>query len=246
MARKGWQGAVLKMYRAKDYTFTVRSSTLISDYYQRLRVDDGGLLRDADLHPTIWARLWFEHPSGKPHQRAFTIVDPDGDAEEFALEVAIHDGIASRWALDAEPGETIDATLLATGPGGGVFALPEVAPSAYVLAGDTASLPAINSLLDAMGDVPAHVYLEWVHESDRSLPLRVRSGDHVTWIERARHGQDLVDAVTKASSEIGLPGDELYGWAACDTKSTRAIAKAFKETFGIPKSRVKAQGYWMP
>ena len=64
----------------------------------------------------------------------------------------MHDGVASRWAQDARPGDTIEATML-----GSNFTLPEPAPKGYVIVGDTASLPAINSLLTAIGDSPAQV-----------------------------------------------------------------------------------------
>ena len=40
---------------------------------------------------------------------------------------------------------------------GSNFTLPEPAPKGYVIVGDTASLPAINSLLTAIGDSPAQV-----------------------------------------------------------------------------------------
>ena len=241
MAKKGWEGAVLKLYRAKDYTFTVLGSEPVTDHFQRVRVSGGGLLAHHELHPTMWVRLWFDHPEGKAHQRAFTLVDADVEADEFTLEFAIHDGVASRWALAAQPGDTIEASLQ-----GSALTLPSPAPAAYVIAGDTASLPAINSLLDAIGDVDAHVYLEWVHESDRTLPLRSRSRDQVTWVQRERSGEALVEAVAKAPGEIGVDASSLYGWAACDAASTRALTKVFKETYGLPKTSIKTLGYWQP
>lgn len=241
MAKKGWEGAVLKLYRAKDYTFTVLGSEPVSEHYHRVRVSGGGLLKAHELHPTMWVRLWFDHPEGKAHQRAFTLVDADVESDEFSMEFAIHDGVASRWALDAQAGDTIEASLQ-----GSALTLPQPAPAAYVIAGDIASLPAINSLLDAADAAPAHLYLEFVHEDDKTLPLRTRENDQVTWVERANAGADLVDAVTKAFGEIGLQGEQLYGWAANDTVSTRGITKVYKETFSIPKTHIKTLGYWQP
>lgn len=37
---------------------------------------DGGMLAATGVHPTMWVRLWFDN-AGKPHQRAYTLVDPD-------------------------------------------------------------------------------------------------------------------------------------------------------------------------
>jgi NADPH-dependent ferric siderophore reductase len=58
---------------------------------------------------------------------------------------------------------------------------------AYVIVGDTASLPAVNSAFDA--------------------------ADH-------------------------------FGWVACDNRTTRTIAKVFREEFAIPRKSIKAQAYW--
>jgi NADPH-dependent ferric siderophore reductase len=103
-------------------------------------------------------------------------------------------------------------------------------------------MPAINSVLDAIGDIDAHLYLEWVHASDTGPPLRTRAGDRVTWVERGQDGRALVDAVRSDLAQIGA-ADELFGWAAGDSRTTRELARAFRE-FGIPKARIKAMGYW--
>lgn len=66
--------------------------------------------------------------------------------------------------------------------------MPETAPAGYVIVGDAASLPAINSLLDA--------------------------ADHL-------------------------------GWVACDNRTTRAVAKIFREDYKIPRKSIKAQAYWV-
>ncbi|AKU15224.1 siderophore-interacting protein [Luteipulveratus mongoliensis] len=248
MAKKGWQGAMLKLYRGKDFTFTVVSSEQVTDHYLRVRLRGGGLLVEQEWYPTVWVRLWFDHPDNKIHQRAFTVIEADAESDEFTLEFALHDGISSRWAKAAQPGDEIEATLLATGSTSGkaeTFALPEPLPAVALLAGDAASLPAVNSILGALGDVPAHVYLEWVHESDRDLPLHTRSIDQVTWVRRERDGEGMVEAVGKAFAGIGLPPEQFFCFAACDAKSTRSITKSFKE-FGIPKDRMKTQGYWQP
>ena len=100
------------------------------------------MLGDRPLHPTMWIRMWFADDD-KLHQRGYTLVDPDPEADTVDIEFALHDGVASRWAKDAQPGDTIEVTVL-----GSNFALPEPPPAGYVIVGDTASLPAINSLLD--------------------------------------------------------------------------------------------------
>jgi NADPH-dependent ferric siderophore reductase len=81
--------------------------------------------------------------------RGYILVDPDPVADTVDIEFALHDGLASRLPEQAQPGDTIEVTLLGTN-----FALPEPRPAGYVIVGDTASLPAVNTLLNAIGDAP--------------------------------------------------------------------------------------------
>jgi NADPH-dependent ferric siderophore reductase len=160
------------------------------------------------------------------------LVNADPDAGTVDIDFAIHQGLATRWAAQAEAGDTLDVTVL-----GSNFALPEPAPSGYVIAGDAASLPAINSLLDAIGDTPAKVFLEAAHDDDRELP--VGKAD-VTWVDRKEAAEALADAVGAAAFDAA----DHFGWAACDNRTTRAVAKIFREDYRIPRKSIKAQAYW--
>lgn len=107
----------------------------VTEDYRRVHFTDGGLLAAAGIHPTMWVRLWFDD-AGKPHQRAYTLVDPDLAAGTFSLEFALHDGIASRWARTCAPGDTVEATLQGTG-----FDAPDPLPARLLVVGDPASCP---------------------------------------------------------------------------------------------------------
>ena len=127
----GWEGAVLKLLRAKDFVFTVTGAEDVTEHYRRVHLTDGGMLAATGVHPTMWVRLWFDN-AGKPHQRAYTLVDPDPGAGTFSLEFALHEGVASDWARTAKPGDTIEATIHGTG-----FTQPEPAPSHVFAIADT-------------------------------------------------------------------------------------------------------------
>ncbi len=122
---------------------------------------------------------------------------------------------------------------------GSNFALPDPRPAGYVIVGDAASLPAINSLLDAIGDAPARIFLEAAHDDDRQLPVRRRAD--VTWVDRADAGDALVAAVGAAAFDAS----EHFGWVACDNRTTRAVARLLREDYRIPRKSLKAQGYWV-
>jgi NADPH-dependent ferric siderophore reductase len=230
---RGWQGTVLKLLRAGDYELTVTGRHLVTEHYLRLSFVAGGMLADRPVHPTMWVRMWFPD-GGRVHQRGYTLVDPDPEADTVDIEFALHDGIASRWALAAQPGDTIEVTVL-----GSNFVLPDPAPAGYVIVGDCASLPAINSLLDAIGECPARVFIESTHADDASLPVRRRDTDIVR-IDRQSGGEGLVRAV----SEGAFDAAEHFGWVACDNRTTRAVVKALREEYCIPRKSIKAQAYW--
>ncbi|MXP21996.1 siderophore-interacting protein [Gordonia sp. HNM0687] len=235
---RGWQGAVLKMLGADDYEFTVTSNEPVTDQYIRLGVTGGGLLTDRPVNPAMWVRIWFENKHGKLHQRAYTLVDPDPASDSFFLEFALHDGAATRWAQAARPGDTISSTFM-----GSKFTFPDPAPQGWLIAGDAAALPAINSLLDAISassnpSAAATVWFEYAHDSDKALPLRLRDQDTVNWIRR--DGPALSDAVRDAAFDA----TGHFGFVALDMKSTRAVSASFKNDYQLGKANVKAQAYW--
>jgi NADPH-dependent ferric siderophore reductase len=232
-AARGVQGAVLKLLRGADYRFTVIGRREISPHYLRLSFRAGGMLGEQSLHPTMWIRMWF--PNGdKPHQRGYTLVDPDPAADTVDIEFALHGGVASRWAQAAQPGDTIDVTVM-----GSRFALPEPAPAGYVIVGDTASLPAINSLLGAIGDTSARVFLEAGYDDDKDLPV-ARSGG-VIWVDRKDGGKALVQKLRS----MAFDARDHFGWVACDNRTTRSVVRVLREDFGIPRSSITARAYWM-
>jgi NADPH-dependent ferric siderophore reductase len=234
---RGWQGVVLKLMRGKDFTVTVRDTERVSDRFHRLHFTDGGMLRATGTHPTMWVRLWFDN-RGKPHQRAYTLVDPDLATGTFSVEFALHAGRASEWARAARPGDTIEATVQGTD-----FALPHPSPSGLLVIGDAASLPAINSLLDSMPLTPATIWFETSHPSDPDLPMRLNTARHeLISVPRRDNGAHLIETVRST-----LPDrldDGSYIWIACDTATTRSLTSYVRKQLDIPMERSHALGYW--
>ncbi|MGH4031453.1 siderophore-interacting protein [Actinomycetota bacterium Odt1-20B] len=236
---RGWQGVVLKLLNGKDFTFTVTRAEEVTEHYRRLRLTDGGMLAATGVHPTMWVRMWFD-AAGKPHQRAYTLVDPDPAAGTFSLEFALHDGPASDWARTARAGDTIEATVHGTG-----FTVPDPLPSRLLVVGDTAALPAVNSLLESMPSVPATLWLETQHPSDRDVPLRLNPAHHERrTVERQDSGARLVQRVKAELPALVEDPDDTYVWITCDTATTRTLATYVRRQLAVPKERVHALGYW--
>lgn len=241
--KRNWEGVVLKVMGAKDFTLEVAGSEEITPDFLRVHVRDGGLLERSGIHPTMWIRLWF-NDSGKAHQRAYTLVNPDPVAGTFSMDFAMHNGVAAHWARSAQPGETIDATVQ-----GSSFTFPEPAPRRIWVVGDPASIPAINSLLDerqraASGAASVTAWLEYQHDADPSLEVRTSDSDVVTWIPRKRDGAALVEEVCGALTANTVSVADDFFWVACEASSTRAIVKHLRKELGVDKHRIDALGYW--
>ena len=229
----GWEGAVLKLLRAKDFVCTVTGAEDVTPHYRRVHLTDGGMLAATGVHPTMWIRLWFDN-AGKPHQRAYTLVGPDPAAGTFSLEFALHEGVASDWARAAKPGDTIEATVHGTG-----FERPSPSPSHVFAIGDPASLPALNSLLAALDPAPATV---WFEGDGDGLPLPA----DIRRVPREEAGGRLVERVRTELPDLLKGAPDPYVWIACDTATTRALTSYVRKELGVPKQRMHALGYWRP
>src|ERR1700712_4597526 len=170
MAR-GIQGVMLRSFGARDHQATVLESVYLTPNFVRIRMVSPTLFDDAVAEPTSWLRFWFPDPQGSKEefQRAYTITEADAPRGHFAIDVVLHEpaGPASTWARTVAPGATISVTTLGSAgfraPGDG----PEEPPAGYLLIGDSASTPAINGIIGAVGpDIPIEVYLEQHDEND--------------------------------------------------------------------------------
>jgi NADPH-dependent ferric siderophore reductase len=235
----GWEGAVLKLFRGKDFEFTVTGAEDVTPHYRRLHLTDGGMLAATGVHPTMWVRLWFDN-AGKPHQRAYTLVDPAPATGTFSLEFALHEGCASDWARSAKPGDTIEATVQGT-----AFTEPDPAPTHLFAMADTAALPALNSLLNSMNSTPATIWFETDHEPE-SLPLRLTPTLHdLRPLPRRDNGAHLIGEVkTDLPPLLETAHPNPYVWIACDTTTTRSLTSYVRKELALPRQRVHALGYW--
>src|SRR4051812_41711165 len=78
MAR-GFQGAMLRGFGARDHTATVIETVGIAPHFIRIRMESPTLFQDAQAEPAAWLRFWFPDPQGSTteFQRAYTISEAD-------------------------------------------------------------------------------------------------------------------------------------------------------------------------
>src|ERR1700739_3485943 len=147
MAR-GFQGAMLRSFGARDHTATVLETVQIAPHFVRIRMESATLFEDAQAEPAAWLRFWFPDPEGSntEFQRAYTISEADVPAGRFAGELVLPHapGRASAWARTVQPGATIAVMSLM---GSTRFDILDEQPAGYLLIGDSASIPGINGTI---------------------------------------------------------------------------------------------------
>ncbi|OBK41360.1 iron ABC transporter permease [Mycobacterium sp. 1245111.1] len=238
MAR-GFQGAMLRGFGARDHTATVLETIRIAPHFVRIRMESPTLFSDAQAEPAAWLRFWFPDPDGSTteFQRAYTISEADVAAGRFAVDVVLHDpaGPASTWARTVEPGATIAVMSLM---GSSRFDTPDEHPAGYLLIGDSASIPGINGIIGIVpDDVPIEVYLEQHDDNDRQIPIAQHPRLRLHWVDR-RDEKSLAGAIETRD------WSDWYCWATPEAGTLKHVRTRLRDDFGFPKSEIHAQAYW--
>lgn len=238
MAR-GFQGAILRGFGARDHVATVLETERIAPHFVRIRMTSATLFEDAEAEPAAWLRFWFPDPRGSDteFQRAYTISEADVATGRFAIDVVLHEpaGPASSWARTVEPGATIAVMSLM---GASRFDRPDEQPAGYLLIGDSASIPGMNGIIGTVpDDVPIEMYLEQHDDNDTSIPIAQHPRLRVHWVRRRDEGS-LAEAIEARD------WSDWYAWATPEASTLKNVRKRLRDAFGFPKSEVHAQAYW--
>ncbi len=235
---RGFQGALLRGFGARDHTATVLETSRVAPHCVRITMSSPTLFEDAAVEPTAWLRFWFPDPDGgdTEFQRAYTIVWAEPDDGRFAVDVVLHEpaGPACHWASKAGPGMTVGVMSL----GSKGFAVPDELPAGFLLIGDSASVPAINSILAVLPpDVDVEVYLERHCADDDLLEIAEHPRRRLHWVDRT-------DELTLAAAIEDRDWSDWYAWAGPEAGSLKNLRKRLRDDFGFPKTEIHAQAYW--
>jgi ATP-binding cassette, subfamily B, bacterial IrtA/YbtP len=238
MAR-GFQGAMLRGFGARDHSATVIETVQIAPHFVRVRMQSPTLFEEAQAEPAAWLRFWFPDPEGSKteFQRAYTISEADVPAGRFAVDIVLHDpaGPASLWARTVKPGATIAVMSLM---GSSRFDVPDEQPAGYLLIGDSASIPGMNGIVGVVpDDVEIEMYLEKHDDNDTLIPLARHPRLQVHWISRR-------DEKSLAAAIVNRDWSNWYAWATPEATTLKHVRTRLRDEFGFPKSEVHAQAYW--
>nr|WP_175427965.1 ABC transporter ATP-binding protein/permease [Rhodococcus pyridinivorans] len=238
MARRGFQGMMMRGFGARDHDAVVTGTEQIAPHFRRVRMSSPSLFEDVVPGPTAWIRIWFPDPDGSDteYQRGYTFSECDPETGDFAVDFVLHEpaGPASTWAQRAEPGDVISVTSF----GSRGFDIPDELPAGYLLIGDSASIPGINSIIEALPrDVAIELYLEKHDDNDELIPMPDHPLLRKHWVPRRDH-ESFAAAIEDRD------WSNWYAWVAPESNSLKHLRTRLRDEFGFPKSEVYAQAYW--
>jgi NADPH-dependent ferric siderophore reductase len=170
----------------------------------------------------------------RPIIRTFTPRRFDASKLELQLDVVVHDsGIASAWAVTAQPGEYVAVS----GPGRGYDIDPDAAT--FLLVGDETAIPAICQLLEHLPSVPILVHISVSHPHAK---VDLHREVDVTW-HVASDNCASEEAQFEAIREIDLDPQTRI-WAAGEAAAMQRIRNHLFRDIGFPRSQATVRGYW--
>lgn len=189
--------------------------------------------------PDDHVKIFFPSPAGgEPVMRDYTPRRFNAATRELVVEFVLHGtGPASAWAAQASPGQ-----WLSIGGPRGSFLMPDDC-AGYILAGDETALPAIARFLEEMRPgAPVVAFIE-VADRDEERLLPTAASAAITWLHRdgTPPGGPLLAEAMAASAR---PQGDVLAWVAAEIEVARAVRRILTEDLGMPRSQVRAAGYW--
>ncbi|NTG90676.1 siderophore-interacting protein [Rhizobium rhizogenes] len=172
--------------------------------------------------------------------RVYTIRRIDTERQEITVDFALHSnaGPATRWALDARPGDLVGVLgPAANGPKHAKF---------YVFAGDETALPGIARILESLPcEATGHAFVEIDTKADE-LPLQCPLGVTIHWLHRNGAAAGTTALLADAVRSIRWPQnrDEAFFWGGCEHKTFSAIYRHLRKDIELPRERFVLYSYW--
>jgi len=174
-----------------------------------------------------------------PARRRYTVRSWDAAAHRLVLDFVVHadEGVASRWALAAQPGDV----LVFEGPNGGYRPTP--AADWHLLVGDESALPAIAASLDALGPGERAVVRVVCNGPAYQVDLSSPADLDLEWLHRKGDGRDgslVLAAVEALDFGDGTP----FGFVHGEADEIRAVRRHLLQERGLNRRDLSCSPYW--
>jgi NADPH-dependent ferric siderophore reductase len=205
---------------------------------RRLTFAAGGL-DGFDHRPGQDLVLMLDNPEGEPLRRHYTIRDRDADSLTLDFVLHGHGGPAERWAIEARPGDRLDAR----GPRGGTSLNPDV--DWHLFVGDETCLPGIFAMLETLPrSARAFAFIEVEDKADRQY-LDADCDLDLEWLVRGGPAVPASLALIERVALFAPPPGRGHAYVIGETSTVQMIRRGLLAR-GIDKSQITAEGYWRP
>ncbi|MDT0681988.1 siderophore-interacting protein [Roseicyclus sp. F158] len=172
-------------------------------------------------------------PDGMPPARDYTPRAHDPVRQELVIDFVVHEGgVASDWAMRAEPGD-----VLGIGGPRGSF-LVEGEADWHLLMGDATALPAIARRIEELPRGARVMAVIEVVDAAEEQVFETEATLDTTWLHTAK-GQSL----SQYLKGLALPDGEGFAFFAAEA-GVVAEARATFDRLGLPSDSYKAANYW--
>ncbi|MBO0132038.1 siderophore-interacting protein [Agrobacterium burrii] len=172
--------------------------------------------------------------------RVYTIRHINAADQEITIHFALHvnPGPATRWALDARPGDLVGILgPAANGPKEADF---------YVFAGDETALPGIARILENLpATATGHAFIEVGSKQDE-LVLKSPEGVSILWLHRNGSEAGTTTLLQEALGRVQWPDNsgKVFVWGGCEHKAFSVIYRHLRKSVAIPKDRFLLYSHW--
>ncbi|HEY5273624.1 MAG TPA: siderophore-interacting protein [Acidimicrobiales bacterium] len=173
----------------------------------------------------------------RPPSRTYTPRSFDAARGELSIDFLLHgDGLCSKWAATAEPGDHVRVSM--------PRAVFHTSPGAtwQLLAGDDSAVPAISTIIEAGVTIPTDIVIETLSQ-ERDRPVLP---DHpfisIEWVaaQPARPGAALEEDLAHRAMPDGFGSV----WIAGEAVAVRGMRKTLLEKHSVAPDALVTRGYW--
>ncbi|CAM4216942.1 siderophore-interacting protein [Vibrio agarivorans] len=234
-------------------SLTVIATSKLSNNYLRIRFSGEDLARMPEDCTGDYIKLIFSQNGSaeigelgegqRPIMRTYTIRHFDPMNQTLDVDFVLHDseqssGVASKWAANAQVGDTIKIG----GPGHSDTVPFDL--SHYVMFADMTSLPALSATVAQLSAKPSgDIYIQVSDNTDRQAlegEIDAPKGMQLHWLVASPHQPALRSAV----DSISLPHNQAGVWCACEFSQMRAIRRHISDHFELERSHCYFSSYW--
>lgn len=218
------------------HDLTLRDAQDLTPHMRRLTFGLDGVL---DHRAGQDLALLVPGADGEPQRRHYTIRDAAPGEVTIDFVIHGHRGPGERFALEARPGDRVEAR----GPRGRTVLNPDA--DWHVFVGDETCLPGIFAMLETLPRrARAFAFIEVEHKDDRQY-LDADCDLDLEWLVRNGPALPASLPLIERMSLFAPPPGRGQAYVIGETSTVRTIRRGLLAR-GLDRGQIAAEGYWRP